>query len=353
MKAGGVYVPLDPTLPENRLLYLIADSRPAFIIAMSTQAIPYSDGVKIIHIDKLQEEIVKFSDRNLNLPVSPGDLCYMIYTSGSTGQPKGAMNTHGALTNNFLWMQSTFNLNADDATLQKTPFNFDASILETFLALQCGAKIVIAKPEGHKDTSYLQEEIRKHSITFIFSVPSVLNIMLDEIEEQKNTGLRLILVGGEQFSMHLYEKLRSRFHGVSVYNLYGPAEAAIEVTTFDCSREFSGESVPIGKPIANIETFVVDENMNPVEQGTSGELIIYGIGIGSGYFGKEELTAEKFIDHPLKQNIVQVILSGSLPTGTWYFWDARIIRLKSAECVLKPVKSNITCSRSHGSTRRW
>jgi len=302
MKAGGVYVPLDPSIPENRLQYLIEDSKPAFIIIRATQAISMSHDVQMIHIEKSAEEIAQFSNGNPAVKITSSDLCYMIYTSGSTGKPKGAMNKHSSLTNHFLWIQETLGLNSNDATLHKTPCNFDASILEIFLALQCGAKIVIAKADGHKSTHYQLNEISKHRVTFIFSVPSVLNIMLDEIGEQENTTLRLILLGGEQFSMHLYEKLRHRFPQVSVHNLYGPAEAAIEVTTFDCKQEFEGENVPIGKAIANVETFVVDEDMNLVEAGTPGELIISGIAIGSGYFGKEELTGKMFIDHPFLKN---------------------------------------------------
>ncbi len=301
MKAGGVYVPLDISIPYDRLEYMLTDSKPAFIIIRDSQTVPVSGDLQVLNIDDLAAEIARCSDQNLNMPIVSGDLCYMIYTSGSTGQPKGAMNTHAALTNNYLWMQDTYGLNSDDATLQKTPFNFDASILEIFLALQSGARIVIARPDGHKSTGYLLEEIRKHGVTFIFSVPSVLNIMLDEMGEDEKTTLRLALVGGEEFSMHLYKKLRSRFPDVSVYNLYGPAEAAIEVTTFDCRQEFDGESVPIGKPIANVETFIVDENMNPVEPGTPGELIISGIAIGPGYFGRADLTAEYFIEHPFQK----------------------------------------------------
>jgi amino acid adenylation domain-containing protein len=313
MKAGGVYVPFDPSIPENRLEYMIEDSRPVFILTLASQTIGDFHDVQLIHLDVLADKISRFSNENPEITITSNDLCYMIYTSGSTGQPKGAMNKHSALTNNFLWMQKTYGLNSKDATLHKSPCNFDASILEIFLALQCCAKIVIAEPDGHKSTHYQLAEIKKHNVTFIFSVPSVLNIMLDEIGEQQNTSLRLILVGGEQFSMHLYDKLRNRFPQVSVCNLYGPAEAAIEVTAFDCHQEFEGESVPIGKPIANVETFVVDDNMNLVEPGTPGELIIYGIAIGSGYFGKKELTDDMFIDHPfLEKNEYKAYRTGDI-----------------------------------------
>ncbi|MBC7530434.1 MAG: non-ribosomal peptide synthetase [Oligoflexus sp.] len=298
LKAGGVYVPLDPSMPANRLEYMVDDSRARFVICSSKNAMLFAGRTEAIILDELDHELAALGHADLDLDIRPDDLCYLIYTSGSTGHPKGALNKHGALTNHFLWMANEYKLGPSDCTLQKTPISFDASLLEVFLPLQSGGRIVIARPDGHKDTRYLLELIQNHKVTFLSIVPSVFNLFLDEIDGQEESSLKLVLLGGEEFTRKLYDKFKQRFPRANAINLYGPAEAAIDTLTFDCRSGFQGRSVPIGRPIANSEIFVVDEWMQPVKVGDSGELIIAGVPIGPGYFNRPELTQEKYIAHP-------------------------------------------------------
>ncbi len=298
LKAGAVYIPLDPSMPANRLEYMVADSQARAVISTGEHARLFAGAGEVLVIDELEKEIAGLGSADPDLTFGPDDLCYMIYTSGSTGNPKGALNKHAALTNHFLWMAHEYELGASDCTLQKTPISFDASLLEVFLPLQCGGRIIIAKPDGHKDTRYMLELIRSQKVTFLSIVPSVFNLFLDEIDAQEESSLKLVLLGGEEFTRKLYEKFKQRFPSANAVNLYGPAEAAIDTLTFDCRSGFQGRSVPIGRPVANTEIFVVDESMQQVPTGESGELIIAGVQIGLGYFNRPELTQEKYIAHP-------------------------------------------------------
>jgi amino acid adenylation domain-containing protein len=313
MKAGAAYVPLDPSMPANRLEYMVNDSKARAVISLSQNAGHFLAHTEVLLLDEMEKNLLSYDSTNLDLPISQDDLCYMIYTSGSTGNPKGAMNHHAALNNHFLWMASEYELGPNDSTLQKTPISFDASLLEIFLPLQSGGRIIIAKPEGHKDTRYMLDLIRKHRVTFLSIVPSVFNLFLDEIDIQEESSLRLVLLGGEEFTRKLYDKFKQRFPKANAVNLYGPAEAAIDTLTFDCRLGFQGRTVPIGRPVANTEIFIVDEAMKEVSPGESGELIIAGVQIGKGYFNRPELTAEKFIAHPFNpQSIYKAYRTGDL-----------------------------------------
>lgn len=298
MKAGAAYVPLDPAMPATRLDYMVNDSKARAVLTTSRNKSLFSGSGEVLALDEIEKEISAFSQSNLDLEISQNDLCYMIYTSGSTGNPKGAMNIHAALNNHFLWMANEYELGSSDSTLQKTPISFDASLLEIFLPLQSGGRIIIAKPDGHKDTRYMLDLIREHKVTFLSIVPSVFNLFLDEIDVQEESSLRLVLLGGEEFTRKLYDKFKQRFPKANAVNLYGPAEAAIDTLTFDCRSGFGGRTVPIGRPVANTEIFIVDESMQQLAPGQSGELIIAGVQIGQGYFNRPELTQEKYIKHP-------------------------------------------------------
>lgn len=299
IKAGGVYVPLDPALPSARLDYMVKDCEAKLVLTTTRQQSKFQ-GELVILVDEREAEIGGFDDSNTAVPIISEDLCYMIYTSGSTGNPKGALNQHRGIVNHFRFMAREYGLNESDGTLQKTPIGFDASLLEIFLPLQSGCRVIIAKPDGHKDTRYLLQLIREHKLTFLSIVPSVFNHFLDEIDVQEESSLKLVLLGGEEFSRKLFEKFKQRFPFARAVNLYGPAEAAVDTLTFDCRQNMSGRSVPIGKPLANTEVFIVDENLALVQSGEVGELILAGIQIGPGYHNRAELSAEKFIKHPFQ-----------------------------------------------------
>ena len=183
LKSGAAYVPLDPTYPEERLAYMFDNARrecAAHSGRSWRHALNDTARARIISLDADWSEIEAENDTNPNVPVSEDNLAYVIYTSGSTGRPKGAMNTHRAISNRILWMQKQYQLTPTDKVMQKTPFSFDVSVWEFFWPLITGATLVVARPEGHRDSRYLAELIKEHSITTMHFVPSMLRVFLEE-----------------------------------------------------------------------------------------------------------------------------------------------------------------------------
>jgi amino acid adenylation domain-containing protein len=229
--------------------------------------------------------------------LDPEHLAYIIYTSGSTGRPKGAENTHRAICNRLLWMQEAYKLTAADTVLQKTPYSFDVSVWEFFWPLLTGARLVLARPGGHKDPSYLAELIEQQRVTVCHFVPSMLEAFLTESElDRRCASLRDVICSGEALGYELQERFFTRV-GSRLHNLYGPTEAAVDVTSWECRRGDERGVVPIGRPIANIRMHVLDGHGSEVPVGVPGELHIAGVGLARGYHNRAELTAEKFLTH--------------------------------------------------------
>jgi amino acid adenylation domain-containing protein len=236
-------------------------------------------------------------DRNPNLAIAGDQLAYTIFTSGSTGRPKGVMVEHAAIHNRIVWMQDRYRLNAGDRVLQKTPYTFDVSVWEFLWPFTAGATLVVARPGGHKSPNYLVRTMREQNITCAHFVPSMLQMFL-RAKGLDELGLRLVFCSGEA----LPYDLRSDFLRLvksELHNLYGPTEAAVDVSAWDCRDEAGNSIVPIGKPIANIQLFVLDDELRPVAQGVTGELFIGGIGLARGYLNRPDLTANSFIANPV------------------------------------------------------
>jgi phenylacetate-coenzyme A ligase PaaK-like adenylate-forming protein/acyl carrier protein len=221
----------------------------------------------------------------------------MIYTSGSTGRPKGAMNTHQGIVNRLLWMQDTFRLTAEDRVLQKTPFSFDVSVWEFFWPLLSGACLVVARPEGHRDPAYLVDLINEQRITTLHFVPSMLQAFLEAPKIADITSLRRVICSGEALSFELQERFFSRLDA-ELHNLYGPTEAAVDVTAWQCQPTSGRAVVPLGYPVANTQVYVLDDRLQPVPVGVSGEIYLGGVQLARGYYRRADLTAERFIPNP-------------------------------------------------------
>ncbi len=302
IKAGGAYVPLDPAFPKNRLAFMMGDTKASILLTQSKhkENLPSFEG-SLIAVDGDWETISKESKENLGARSGLQDLAYMIFTSGSTGNPKGAMVHHEAISNRLLWMQEYFQLDASDVILQKTPTSFDVSVWELFWALQIGAKIAIAKPEGHKDPAYLVETIQKEGVTTIHFVPTMLRLLLEE-GAQEATNLKRVICSGEELPVRTVEIIHEQLPNAEITNLYGPTECAVDVSVYTARPgQFPKTSIPIGISIANTQLYVLDKRFNPTPIGVSGELFIGGIQVGRGYRNRPELTAEKFIDDPFSK----------------------------------------------------
>jgi amino acid adenylation domain-containing protein len=304
LKAGAAYVPIDPTYPAERQAFMMADAQASLIL---TQAHLVADlpknNAKVICLDSQWNEIVQQSKENPQRVVGPENLAYMIYTSGSTGKPKGVMNTHQAIVNRLLWMQEAYPLTAEDRVLQKTPFSFDVSVWEFFWPLIIGSQLVMAVPEGHRDRDYLIDIITKVGITTMHFVPSMLQVFLDGPGLENCSSLKHVICSGEALSYALQERCFQKMPaGVQLHNLYGPTEAAVDVTFWECQSKSNLNIVPIGRPIANTQLYILDKNMIPVPVGVPGELHIGGVQVARGYHNRPELTEEKFISDPFSNN---------------------------------------------------
>jgi amino acid adenylation domain-containing protein len=284
---------------------MAGDSRPA---ALLTQAELRGLAAEVCDLPALcldaetDAEAGEAGDTIWERPALTGaDLAYVIYTSGSTGAPKGAMNTHAAILNRLLWMQGEYGLGAADVVLQKTPTSFDVSVWELFWPLMCGAKLVMARPGGHKDPGYLREVIEKENVTTLHFVPSMLGVFVEAVEAGRCASLRRVICSGEALPSSLWLRFRERF-GAELHNLYGPTEAAVDVTYRACKEgEVYGASVPIGRPVANTQVYVLDASLGPCPVGAAGELYIGGVQLGRGYLNRPALTAERFIPDPFSR----------------------------------------------------
>ncbi|MEJ3655549.1 amino acid adenylation domain-containing protein [Actinomycetes bacterium KLBMP 9759] len=293
LKSGGAYVPLEPSYPDERLEHMIRDT--AAQAVLTDRPLPARLADRTPHVIRLG------GAETAEAPaVSPSmeHPAYVIYTSGSTGQPKGAINSHRGIGNRLLWMQDAFGLTAEDKVLQKTPFSFDVSVWEFFWPLMTGATLVVARPDEHKDPTALLDTVRREEITTIHFVPSMLRAVLDHPALGGCTSLVRVVCSGEALPAEFRDRFFERLPGVELHNLYGPTEAAVDVTAFRCSKEDGSPVVPIGKPIANTQIYILDRTGQLVPVGIPGELHIGGANVGLGYLRRPELDAERFVADP-------------------------------------------------------
>ncbi|HEX3554229.1 MAG TPA: amino acid adenylation domain-containing protein, partial [Thermoanaerobaculia bacterium] len=306
LAAGGAYLPLDPAYPQDRLELMLEDSGARVLVTRGEllARLPAA-GLAVVCVDDGAPDAPDLAGRPGEAaapPSTPEDPAYVIYTSGSTGRPKGVVVSHRAIVNRLLWMQRAFPLGGDDRVLQKTPYSFDASIWEIFLPLLSGALLVLAEPGGHRDNAYLLRTIAEQGITVLQLVPSQLSTFLgQERVAADGAGLRRVFCGGEAFPTETAERFFTLL-GAELCNLYGPTEAAIDATFHRCTpAEVAARAaltLPIGRPLTNVQVYLLDARQRLVPDGLPGELYIGGAGLARGYLGRPELTAERFVPNP-------------------------------------------------------
>src|SRR5215216_5955397 len=298
LKAGGAYVPLDPAYPEQRLAFMLEDSGTSVVLTQGALKDKLSvHSARLICLDTEWRTIAAYSTDNPNRNAIADNLAYVIYTSGSTGTPKGAMLPHRGIMNCIYWMQDTYRLDESDRFLLKTSLNFDPSVWEFFWTLFVGAQGVIAKPDGHQDSAYLVETIIRHGITTVYYVPAMLLVFLKEIAPGSCTSLKRVICGGDSLPTEGVRDFFTRL-GAELHHSYGPTETSIAATEWVCDRYARSPRVPIGRPLANTESYILDQQMEPVPIGVAGELYLGGVGLARGYQQQAGLTAERFVPHP-------------------------------------------------------
>ena len=254
LEAGAAYVPIDPAYPAERLAYMIEDAAVPVLLTHQRLAAACRHQARVVFLDGYLEAGAPPEPpaSSRGLPARRPRL--LIYTSGSTGRPKGTMNAHWRDRNRLLWMQDVFGLRESDVVLQKTPFSFDVSVWELFAPLMVGARLVIAKPGGHQDASYLVDLIARERVTIAHFVPAMLRVFLEAPGLERCDALRQVLCSGEALPADARAPLLRalRRGGPELHNLYGPTEAAVEVTCWRCGPGRREASVPIGRPLPNV-----------------------------------------------------------------------------------------------------
>ncbi|RUS96566.1 hypothetical protein DSM106972_087530 [Dulcicalothrix desertica PCC 7102] len=287
-KAGGCYVPIDPHYPDVRKKEMLQDAKANIVITPQ------------FFLDN-DSEIRRQASENLGIPVLGEQIAYIIFTSGSTGRAKGIAISHQALANHMAWFLETFAVNQSDAILQKTPFSFDASVWEFWAALMTGAKLVMAKPGGHQDTTYLVETIKNNNITLLQVVPTLLEILLNEPGFCECSSLRLLFSGGEALKKRVWDDFQNTLN-IPLINLYGPAETTIDVAFHSCRVSENTLTIPVGKPVLNTSLYILDKYLQPVPIGTQGELYVASEQLARGYWQAPFMTAERFLPNPFSSN---------------------------------------------------
>lgn len=296
LKAGGAFVPLDPSYPVDRVAWMVEDASIRWILAASRCPEPFrKTNVHWICIEDIAPSLRDEDPTDLGCEVPAEALAYILYTSGSTGRPKGVLIPHSAIVNHMIWMQREFPLDTSDRVLQKTPLSFDASIWEFFAPLLAGARLVLARPDGHKDTGYLVKTIREQRITVAQFVPSLLSMFVETEGVRACTSLRRVFSGGEMLSVGLARRFAETLDA-ELINLYGPTEATIDATFHRVTDADDGVNVPVGRPIDHVRVDVLDAHMRKVPPGVPGEVYIGGRGLARGYLNREDSTTARFVE---------------------------------------------------------
>lgn len=311
LKAGGAYLPLDPDHPHDRLAFITNEVNASFVLTQSGLKNRVPEQIEAIALDT-DVDLSGFSTGRPKLAFSASQLAYVIYTSGSTGNPKGVMLEHRSICNHMLWIKETFPLDQTDAVMLKTPYTFDVSLCELFLPLMTGSRLIIARPGGHKDPNYLAALIKQHAITHIHFVPSLAYLFLDACQQAECPSLRRFVLAGEAVSTELEARLLEAFPDAECWNLYGPTEAAVHASLWQCGKETSEHTVPMGKAPPNTRLYVVNSDGQLLAPGLVGELLIAGVQVARGYMNRPDLTDDRFIKDPFSDEPYKAYRTGDL-----------------------------------------
>ena len=284
LKSGAVYVPIDPTYPQDRLDFILGDCDAKIAVREPVTGV---DGYRAENP----------TDEDRVRPVGPANTAYLIYTSGSTGLPKGVPVPHRPVAEYFVWFKDEYRIEADDRLLQVASPSFDVSIAEVFGTLACGARLVIHRPDGLRDIGYLTDLLRDEGITAMHFVPSLLGLFLSLPGVNQWRTLQRVPIGGEALPGEVADKFHATFDAL-LHNFYGPTETIINATRFKVEGRQGTRIVPIGKPKINTQIHILDDAMQPVPVGSIGEIYIGGTHVAYGYHRRPGLTAERFVADP-------------------------------------------------------
>lgn len=302
LKAGAAYIPLDPTYPPERLAFMLGDAQPPVVLTQQ-HLVPTLSGytAQLVCLDAHWYTIALCHGDNPIKNTTADNVAYLLYTSGSTGNPKGVLGVHRATLNALAWMWQTYPFGGHEVCCQKTSISFGDSIQELLGPLLQGRPLILIADPVLKDLPRFVQTLAFYRVTRLILVPSLLQALLDTLPnlQERLPSLRLWFTGGEALSSRLYQRFRTCLPHSRLINLYGASEASDDTTWYDTSLAPSArERIPIGRPIANTQVYVLDASLQLVPVGVSGELYVGGAGLTRGYYKRPELTSERFIPHP-------------------------------------------------------
>lgn len=291
LKSGAAYLPIDPAYPDERIDFLISDANPRLVLGR-------------VELDAAEEQAAGFgeqdpSDADRVRPLRPGNLAYVMYTSGSTGRPKGVPVGHAAIADHLVGFTAQWGMTAEDRLLQSSSVSFDASLLDVFVTLTLGARLVIPRPGGFADLAYIAGLMSRYGITVLHMVPSLLRTFLSLPQVSEWRTLRFVPVGGEA----LLGEIADRFAGVldaELRNHYGPTEAVVSATHMPVEGPQGSRIVPIGRPNRNVDLYLLDDRLRLVPPGVIGEIYLGGPQLARGYLDRASATAERFVADPFR-----------------------------------------------------
>ena len=320
LKAGATFVPLDSRSPMDRLSMVINDAQLKYIFTVEAKSSNLPNEANCIFLDNILDSPLSQNEANPNSGVKPNNLAYIMFTSGSTGRPKGVMIEHHSVMNKIGWMQKKYELNVGDGLLQKTPITFDVSIWELFWWMFNAGELVLLQPDGEKDPKVLINQIIERKPTALIFVPSLFSTFIDYLNSTSAThcleNVKWIFLIGEALSPALanrYNQLMNWENSPLLVNTYGPTEATIAVSYYECPKATDIKKIYIGRPIDNTKLLVINGKNKIQPRGIPGELVITGVNLARGYLNSEQLTNDKFITLiDLDGNFVRAYKTGDI-----------------------------------------
>ncbi|GGZ71919.1 non-ribosomal peptide synthetase [Algibacter mikhailovii] len=301
MKCGAAYLPLDPKYPSNRLEFMLEDSDAKYLITGKNLLSSLNTNSEILLFEEVFENLSEYPNSQPNIAVSNNDIAYLLYTSGSTGKPKGVPVTHKNLVNFLYSMIEEPGIKESDKLLSITTISFDIAGLELFTPLLKGALLVLTNEETARDSRLLLDLMKDEAITIMQATPTTWQMLLD-IGWEEALPIKA-LCGGEALPMVLAKNILQRVD--ELWNMYGPTETTVWSSVKQISK--SDDLITVGRPIANTQIYIINEQNDLVAQGKTGELCIAGDGVAQGYWNREDLTNEKFINNPFEQELGPIL----------------------------------------------
>ena len=314
-KIGATYLPLETSMPKERLEYVLADSKTHILLTETDSAKNLAaENLTILKIDKFADEIGKMSETLAEISIHPLQIAYIIYTSGSTGKPKGVAVTHAGLTNYLIWACEFYRGNSQNGAPLHSSVAFDMAVTSCFVPLLNGKSVCLTEKITAEDPSALLEVWRRENgFDFVKLTPAHAKLLGGNLESENARKAETLILGGEALNVSDVEFFRQNSPETLIVNEYGPTETVVGCAIFAArAKDLKDENIPIGKPIDNTQIYVLDSNLKQVLRGVIGEIFIGGKGVAQGYLGQSALTAEKFVPDPFSNEGARLYRTGDL-----------------------------------------